>query len=54
MSVRRSMVVADESLVEHLTDVSFGSWAALRCGAPNVGSPFNTGHDVRAHSTNAA
>src|SRR5713226_9797915 len=29
------------------------TWAALRCDAPNVGSPFNTGHHVRAHSTNA-
>jgi len=27
MSVRRSIVVADEALVEHLTDVSFGSRA---------------------------
>jgi hypothetical protein len=29
MSVRRSMDVADESLVELLTDVSFGSPAAV-------------------------
>jgi hypothetical protein len=43
MSVRRSMDVADESLVEHLTDVSFGSSPAVPARQRRGGSTSRSG-----------